>query len=63
MKVIKRDGSKVDFDAEKIKSAIKKAQVNNEPIEMAIELVVRLCNTFKNEDVAVYSVDTPLQYI
>lgn len=57
MKVIKRDGSKVDFDAEKIKSAIKKAQVNDEPVEMAIEQVVRLCNTFKNEDVAVYSVE------
>ena len=57
MKVIKRDGSKVDFDAEKIKSAIKKAQVNDEPVEMAIEQVIRLCNTFKNEDVAVYSVE------
>lgn len=57
MKVIKRDGSKVDFDVEKIKSAIKKAQVNDEPIEMAIEQVIRLCNTFKNEDVAVYSVE------
>lgn len=57
MKVVKRDGSKVDFDAEKIKSAIKKAQVNNEPVEMAIEQVIRLCNTFKNEDVAVYSVE------
>ena len=57
MKVIKRDGSKVDFDAEKIKSAVKKAQVNDEPVEMAIEQVVRLCNTFKNEDVAVYSVE------
>lgn len=57
MKVIKRDGSKVDFDAEKIKSAIKKAQVNNEPVEMAIEQVIRLCNTFKNGDVAVYSVE------
>ena len=57
MKVVKRDGSKVDFDAEKIKSAIKKAQVNNEPIEMAIEQVIRLCNTFKNENVAVYSVE------
>lgn len=57
MKVIKRDGSKVDFDAEKIKSAIKKAQINDEPIEIAIEQVIRLCNTFKNEDVAVYSVE------
>ena len=57
MKVVKRDGSKVDFDAEKIKSAIKKAQVNDEPVEMAIEQVIRLCNTFKNEDVAVYSVE------
>lgn len=57
MKVVKRDGSKVDFDSEKIKSAIKKAQVNDEPIEMAIEQVIRLCNTFKNEDVAVYSVE------
>lgn len=57
MKVVKRDGSRVDFDAEKIKSAIKKAQVNDEPIEMAIEQVIRLCNTFKNEDVAVYSVE------
>lgn len=57
MKVIKRDGSKVDFDSEKIKSAIKKAQVNDEPVEMAVEQVIRLCNTFKNEDVAVYSVE------
>ena len=57
MKVIKRDGSKVDFDAEKIKGAIYKARVNDEPIEMAIEQVIRLCNTFKNEDVAVYSVE------
>ena len=57
MKVVKRDGSVTDYDELKIKSAIKKAQVNDEPIEMAIEQVIRLCNTFKNEDVAVYSVE------
>lgn len=57
MKVVKRDGSVTDYDELKIKSAIKKAQVNDEPIEMAIEQVLCLCNTFKNEDVAVYSVE------
>ena len=43
MKVIKRDGSKVDFDPIKIEQAILKASVGDEPVRDAINDVVAMC--------------------
>ena len=43
MKVIKRDGSKVDFDPVKIEQAVLKASVADEPVRDAINDVVAMC--------------------
>ena len=43
MKVIKRDGSKVDFDPIKIEQAVLKASVGDEPVRDAINDVVAMC--------------------
>ena len=43
MKVIKRDGTKVDFDPVKIEQAVLKASVADEPVRDAINDVVAMC--------------------
>jgi len=43
MKVIKRDGTKVDFDPVKIERAVLKASVADEPVRDAINDVVAMC--------------------
>ena len=43
MKVIKRDGSKVDFDPVKIEQAVLKASVADEPVRDAINDVAAMC--------------------
>ena len=45
MKVIKRDGSKVDFDPVKIEQAVLKASVGDEPVRDAINDVVAMCQS------------------
>lgn len=43
MKVIKRDGTKVDFDPVKIEQAVLKASIADEPVRDAINDVVAMC--------------------
>lgn len=43
MKVIKRDGSKVEFDPAKIEQAVLKASVGDEPVRDVINNVVAMC--------------------